>query len=125
MAESQAIDAVAPSVPCAQAIGIPRVLETRRVSRETDSGRAVPMISRSSREEPSVTPDCIICKSSSRFYFAAGATRYYQCRRCLVVFTDHVPQASYDEWSKTPGYASWEEYLHNTFTRVVEDIKRV
>jgi methionine biosynthesis protein MetW len=83
------------------------------------------MSSRESGEAPTSTPDCIICKSAAKSCFTAGATHYYQCGRCLVVFTNHVPQASYDEWSKTPGYANWEEYLDNIFMRVVQDIKRI
>jgi 2-polyprenyl-3-methyl-5-hydroxy-6-metoxy-1,4-benzoquinol methylase len=82
------------------------------------------MSARDSVEAPTTTPGCIICKSAARFCFTAGATHYYQCRHCHVVFTNHVPQTSYDEWSKTPGYANWEEYLDNIFTRVVQDIKR-
>jgi SAM-dependent methyltransferase len=40
------------------------------------------------------------------------------------VFTDHVPQHTYTQWSKSPGYVNWEEYLTNVFTRMVRDIQR-
>ena len=51
-------------------------------------------------------------------------THYFQCLGCRVVFTDRVPQVSYDDWDKSPGYARWEEYLDNVFARVVQDILR-
>jgi 2-polyprenyl-3-methyl-5-hydroxy-6-metoxy-1,4-benzoquinol methylase len=74
--------------------------------------------------EPTRPPDCIVCHSAARFRFTAQSTHYFQCRRCSVVFTDHVPQMRYENWSESPGYIRWEEYLDNIFARVTYDISR-
>src|SRR3977135_2415442 len=66
---------------------------------------------------------CSICRSDAKPYFVAALTQYYQCPRCGLVFTDHVPQQTYRQWSKSPGYVNWEEYLPRVFTRIVRDIQ--
>jgi 2-polyprenyl-3-methyl-5-hydroxy-6-metoxy-1,4-benzoquinol methylase len=71
------------------------------------------------------TPRCIVCQSAATtLCFTANLTRYYQCQGCSVVFTNQVPQTVYEDWSKSPGYTRWEEYLDNVFTRIVHDIQR-
>jgi 2-polyprenyl-3-methyl-5-hydroxy-6-metoxy-1,4-benzoquinol methylase len=73
---------------------------------------------------PTVMLECAICNSQAKHSFSTDSTSYYQCQSCGLVFTDQVPQQDYAQWSKSPNYRNWEEYLTNVFVRIAHDIEK-